>query len=256
LGANVNSGFGWFDLVWPWIGLVGAAVLLVVLLATPWLRSDLSRERRQDPTWLGFLAVAAYLVHQVEEYGVALNGVPHAFPDELCGVLGQPAYPACAIPPAFYLAVNLALVWIAAPVAALLARRLPALGLVLWGVIAVNAMVHIAPAVALRRYDAGLLTATVVFLPLALWSLLGVTAKDGPLRRSVLLPVIGAGALMHAVLGGTVLLFLHAGLPAWALITLQPVAVLGGYAVALRSQRRVDAQARANATNAADVLLP
>lgn len=236
----MSVGFGWFDFAWPWIGLAGAVVLLGVLFATPWLRSDPGRPRRYDPRWLGFLAVATYLLHEVEEYGIAANGLPHAFPDELCALVGQAAYPACAIPPAFYLAVNISLVWVAAPVAAFFAPRVRAFGLVLWGVIAANAVVHIVPAVVLLRYDAGLLTATTLFVPLGLWALLGMTADGGPFPRRALLFVLGAGVLMHAVLGGSLMLFLHAGLPAWGLIALQPLAIIAGYAMASGAPQRLE----------------
>jgi hypothetical protein len=240
----VNSAFGWFDIAWPWIGLGAAGVLLVVLFATPWLRSDPALRRRADPRWIGSLAVAVYLVHQFEEYGLAANGVVHAFPNELCTLVGQPAYPACAIPASFFLAVNLTLVWVAAPVAAILAPRVPLLGLVLWGVIASNAIVHLVPAVALLRYDAGLLTAIILFVPLAVWALLGMTGDRRPLARSVLVPVVGAGVLMHAVLGASLLMFLRGGLPAWALISLQPLAVLFGYALAFTVGPRLTPIAR------------
>lgn len=232
--------FGWFDLAWPWIGLAAAAVVVVALFATPWLRSDPARPRRSDPRWIGFLAVAVYLVHQVEEYGIAANGVAHAFPDELCAVVGQAAYPVCPIPPAFFLAVNVTLVWVAAPIAATLAPRAPLLGLVLWGVIAANAVVHIAPAIVLRRYDAGLLTAVLLFLPLALWAMAGMTGERRPIPRRAVGAVIAAGVLMHAVLGASLVLFLHAGVPAWALITLQPLAVIAGYGLTVAAQHRLD----------------
>jgi hypothetical protein len=233
---SVNVTFGWLDLAWAWIGLVAAVVLLVALFATARLRSDLGVRRRADPRWVGFLAVAVYLVHQFEEYGIAANGRPHAFPDELCAIVGQPAYPACAIPPEFYLAVNITLVWVAAPIAAALAPRVPLFGLVLWGVIAANAVVHIVPAIGLLRYDPGLLTAAILFVPLAIWALSGITGHQRSLPWWAFVPMLGAGVLMHAVLGVSLLLFLRANLPAWALVTLQPLAVISGYALALMVQ--------------------
>ena len=105
--------FTWFDFAWPWFGLGFAVVLAVLLFATNLLRSDLGMPRWRDLRWLAFLAVAVYMVHNVEEYGIAANGVLHAFPDSLCTLLGQPDYPGCGIPPIFYLFVNLPLVWIA-----------------------------------------------------------------------------------------------------------------------------------------------
>ncbi|MDQ2699435.1 MAG: hypothetical protein M3Y46_11635, partial [Actinomycetota bacterium] len=78
--------FTWFDLAWPWIGL-GFATVLGILLCTNVLRGDRSLPRWRDLRWLSFLAVAVYMVHNVEEYGIAANGVLHAFPDALCTAL-------------------------------------------------------------------------------------------------------------------------------------------------------------------------
>lgn len=231
-------GFSWFDLAWPWIGLIAAGVLAVLLFATPLLRADRALPRWHDPRWLGFLAVATYLVHQVEEYGIAADGVAHAFPDGLCAALGQPAYPACAIPPLFYLAVNVSLVWLAAPVAAVVSRRRPLIALTLWGVIAVNAVVHIVPAIATRAYDPGLATAVVLFVPLTVLVAVRAFGRNGPFRARGFVIIVAAGVLMHAVLGGGLALFLRGVIPGWAVVVAQPVAIAVGFAgVALLSPR-------------------
>jgi hypothetical protein len=230
--------FTWFDLAWPWIGLAGAAAV-VVLLARGSLRADAARPRWRDPRWLSFLGLAVYLVHQVEEYGIAANGIPHAFPDALCATLGQPGYPACSIPPLFYLAVNLTLVWIAAPLAAIFARRHPLTGLTIWGVIAVNAVVHLVPGIATLSYDPGMLTAAVLFVPLTAWTVHAAFGRRRPFRRRAVVPLIGAGIVMHAFLAGAALLFLHAGLPAWALIALQPIGIATGYGLVLAVEMRM-----------------
>lgn len=151
-----------FDLLWPWIGLGFTGVLVVLLFATNLLRGARSGQRWQGPRWLSFLAIAVYLLHQFEEYGVAANGVRHAFLDGLCATLGQPPYPGCSIPPVFYVAVNISLVGIAA----LRSRRFPLVRLARWGVIAVNALVHVAGALANAQYNAGLVTAALLFVHL------------------------------------------------------------------------------------------
>lgn len=207
-----------------------AAVILVLLFGTDLLRTDAGRSHWRDARWLSFLSVATYMVHNVEEYGISADGVVHAFPDSLCTVLGQPPYPACALPTEFYLLVNLPLVWVAAPLAAVLAGpRL--IGLTLWGVIAINAIVHIVPAIASREYAPGLLTATLLFLPLSTWALLMATSPAGPFRRVAILPLLLSGALMHAVLAGSALLFLQGVIPAPLLLALQPIGIALGYAV-------------------------
>jgi len=230
--------FDWFDFAWPWIGLGFAAILLVLLFGTNLLRSDAGTPRWRDVRWLSFLAVATYMVHNVEEYGIAANGVVHAFPDSLCTVLGQPPYPDCAIPPEFYLFVNLPLIWVAAPLAAILAgSRL--VGLTLWGVIAINALVHIVPAIVLREYDPGLVSAVILFLPLSVWTLHTATGRAGPFRRAAILPLLLSGALMHAVLAGSALLFLRGLIPSAVLLALQPVGIALGYGLVLLVQRRM-----------------
>jgi hypothetical protein len=43
--------------------------------------------------------VAAYLVHNVEEYGLDLHGEAYAFPKAFCAMFGFPGlYPACPVP--------------------------------------------------------------------------------------------------------------------------------------------------------------
>lgn len=222
--------FSWFDLAWPWIGL-GFAVVLGALLATSVLRGDLAVPRWRDLRWLSFLAVVVYMVHNVEEYGVSATGVLHAFPNSLCGLLGQPGYPACGIPPAFYLFVNLPLVWVAGPVAALLSRRAPLAGLTLWGVIGVNAIVHIVPAIVTREYDPGLVTAIVLFVPLTVMTAVAAFGRRGAYRRRAGLVLIGAGVLMHAVLAGSALLYLRGVIPEWLLLFTQPAVIAVGYAL-------------------------
>jgi len=234
-----DAGFGWFDLTWPWIGLCLAVVMIAVLFATNLVRDDVTGSRWRDLRWLSFLAVAVYMVHQVEEHGLAANGVGHAFPDELCSALGQPPYPGCAIPPLFYLAVNISLVWIAAPVAALLSTRFPLVGMGLWGVIAVNALVHIGPSIATLRYDAGVLTSFVLFVPLSVVAARAVLIRY---RRVALLVLVFAGMLMHAVLGGGLMLFLHGEIPAWVLVAAQPGGIIVGYLVIGLAGRRLRRQ--------------
>lgn len=223
--------FTWFDLAWPWIGLGFAVALGILLFATNLLRGDRSLPRWRDLRWLSFLAVVVYLVHNVEEYGIAANGVLHAFPDSLCAVLGQPGYPECGIPPAFFLVVNLPLVWIAGPVAALLSRGRPLVGLTLWGVIGINALVHIAPAIVLREYDPGLVTAIVLFLPLTAMTLVAAFGRRGEYRTAGIAVLLLAGALMHAVLAGSLLLFLRGDIPHWTLLAAQPVVIAIGYLI-------------------------
>ena len=210
----------WFDLAWPWIGSAFAAVLLILLFATRLLQSRPALSRWRDPTWLSWLAVVVYMLHNIEEYGIDLLGVRHAFPDSLCTTLGQPPYPGCAIPPAFYLAVNLSLIWVAGPIAALVSRRHPLVGLAFYGVIGVNGMTHLVPTLLGRGYNPGFLTGLLLFLPLTVW-VARTQFGTGRLPYAGFAAIMATGGIVHIVLGGSVLLFLHGSLGSDALVAIQ-----------------------------------
>ncbi len=217
----MHDGWTWFDLGWPWLGLAAAAVLLA-LLGTDRLRADRTVSRWRDPYWLGWLAVPLYVVHQAEEYAVDATGTRHAFPDALCEQIGRAAYPDCSIPEPLYVFVNIPAFWVAAPLAALLGRRWPLVGLSYWGVVAVNGVVHLLPLVRGDGYAPGMLTAAALFLPLAAWTAYAAFLR-GPLPRVGLVAVLAGGVLVHVVLMATLLLNREGRLGDAALLAVQVV---------------------------------
>ncbi|WP_424814438.1 HXXEE domain-containing protein [Roseococcus sp. YIM B11640] len=216
------DGWGWFDLNFPWIGAAAAAVLLALLFGTGLLRADLRKPRWRDPSWLSWMGVVAYLLHNVEEYGIDLLGRRHRFPADFVQALNLPPYPDSPVPPLFFLAVNVTAFWVAAPLAALLSRRHPLVGLSVYGIIIVNFFAHLLPLLGRAEYGAGLLTALTVFLPLSIWT---IHACFGPGRMSyrALALLVAGGILVHIILGGSVLLFLHGAIGGTALVLAQVV---------------------------------
>ena len=214
--------WSWFDLAFPWIGVAAAVALLALLFGTPLLRSPHTSSRWRDVVWLSWLGAVAYLLHNGEEYGVDLFGRLHAFPDALCANLRQPPYPECAIPPAFYLAVNLPLFWVAAPLGALLSRRHPFVGLAIYGVIFANGLVHVVPLFLGVGYSPGTLTAAVLFLPLSVW-VAHTCSGNGRLSYKALALLIANGVILHVVLAGSMLLFLGGRISVTALLLVQVV---------------------------------
>lgn len=218
----MHDGWSWFDLAWPWLGLAAAVVLLAVLLGTDRLRGDLAVGRWRDPSWLGWLAVPLYFVHEAEEYGVDATGTRHAFPDALCEQLGLAAYPQCGIPEPLFVLVNIPAFWVAAPLAAWLGRRVPLVGLSYWGVIAVNGVVQLLPLVRGDGYAAGMLTAALLFLPLAAWTAYAAFLR-GPLPRTGMVAVLAGGVLVHVVLMASLVLNREGHLGDRALLAVQVV---------------------------------
>jgi hypothetical protein len=212
--------WGWLDSAFPWIGAAAALVLLVLLFGTGLLRSEPTVSRWRDRQWLSWLGVVAYLLHNVEEYGVDITGTAHAFPDALCLRLNLPAYPGCPIPPAFYLAVNISLFWVIAPIAALLSRRHPLVGLSIYSVIFTNGLIHVVPMVFGLGYTPGTLTAATIFLPLSIWV---AYANFGPgrLRTVALVLLVANGVILHGILIASVFLFIGGTIDGTALVLVQ-----------------------------------
>lgn len=223
----------WFMTVWPWIGLGAATVLLIVLFTTDWLQADKAALRWRDLTWIAWLAAVAYMLHNVEEYGLDFTGTTLAFPTTMAGLLGS-------MPgEMFFLCVNLSLVWFMGPAAAVLSRRYPALGLGMIGVEAINCFTHIPGALALRTVAGGLVTAVALFLPLVVWAFVGLTGSNRSLRRSTLWGYITIGLLYHIALFATMPLYRAGildgnGMGLWMLL-----AGTGSFALWLWLARRV-----------------
>jgi Protein of unknown function with HXXEE motif len=194
-----------FYLVWPYMGL-GAALLLALLLTTDALRSDLTVSRWQDLVWLAWLGTLAYLIHQFEEHGIDALGATYAFRSEMCRNFGFPDVEACPIPFSFVTAVNISVVWVFGPAAALLGRRRPELALAFFAVPIINAIPHIVPAAVQSTYNAGLVTAIVIFVPLSLW-VFHVALSRYRLGWRAVIATIVAGVVYHAIMIGSAAVF-------------------------------------------------
>lgn len=114
-----------FGLDWPWLGAIAALALLYLLFGTRRLQQDASISRWRDRTWLAWVAAFIYLAHNIEEYGVDALGRHYEFPIQMSQMFAG----AINVPPnAFYLAVNISIVWLALPLAALFSKRHPLVG--------------------------------------------------------------------------------------------------------------------------------
>lgn len=179
-----------FMMVWPWIGLGAAAVLTILLFATDWLRADTTGSRWRDPTWFAWLAAVAYMLHNVEEYGIDFTGTSLSFPTMMSTGMGVEP------PESFFLVVNLGLVWIAGPLAAILTRRYAVLVLAMPTVELANSFLHIPGAIGLKSIGAGFMTAILLFVPIAIWAFVAFCGKDR-FKRSWYFAYLGVGIIYH-----------------------------------------------------------
>ena len=214
-----------FATTWPWIGLGAAAMLILLLSIGDGLQADRRISRWQDLPWLTWAGVAAYMVHQFEEHGVDLFGKPYAFRGALCAMLGFRDAVSCPVPLDFITAVNVGGVWGAGLLCALLAKRWPLIGLSFFAVPMVNIFAHVGPAVAQQRYNPGLFTALVLFLPLCLWTLFIAARRYGAGVRTLAL-VVASGVAVHVILMGSLLAYLRDFI---GLIPLVAIQILNGF---------------------------
>ena len=226
-----------FGHIWPWIGL-GAAGLLLFLLTTNALRSDRAVSRWRDLVWLTWAAVFAYLLHQFEEHGIDAEGRAYAFRGFLCAQLGFADPASCPVPVAFITTVNIAAVWIAGPLSAVLAGRWPIVGLSFFAIPAANLFAHLVPAALSQTYNPGSLTALVLFLPLSLIAFAAAMTRYYLGLRAVLASLL-AGAVLHAVLIGSLMSFVNGRLGLDELLLVQVAnPVLAVLLVVILSGRR------------------
>ena len=210
-----------FTYVWPYMGL-GAALLLALLLCTDALRSDLTVSRGRDLVWLAWAGTLAYLIHQFEEHGVDARGATYAFRTEMCRNFGFPDVQACPIPFSFVTAVNISVVWLFGPATALLGRRRPELALAFFSVPFFNTLMHLGPAAAKGAYNAGLLTAIAIFLPLSLWAFHIALVRYRLGWRAVIATIV-AGIVFHAIMIGSLPVFLAGGIGVFVLDAIQVI---------------------------------
>jgi hypothetical protein len=151
---------------WPYAGTV-AAVFLLALLPLWWDATDTALA-------LVYAALPLYMLHQLEEHAgdrfrLAINARFAGGRDALTR------------PAAFW--INAGAVWIVDVIAIWLAYHVDlAIGLVPVYLMGVNALTHIAAAIAARAYTPGLWTAILVFLPFSIWAIveIGDAADAGP----------------------------------------------------------------------------
>lgn len=181
---------------WPWIGFGGGIVLLILLFFTETTRGNRNVSKRKDPVWLSWAMVAVYLIHVTEEYGIHFHNGQYDLIQNFIDMGISDMFG--GIPMAFFPYVNIMITWIALPIAAIICRRHPVVGLSMSGFMAVNGLVHL---VSLIRSggdissNGGVTTGLLVFLPLFIWIVIVC-------KRGHLLPPKGLGiAVVSGVIG-------------------------------------------------------
>src|SRR5262245_22838194 len=153
----------WFLHNWMYAGFLAGLFLLAV---APVFAAAVGL-----PLLLVYLQLPVYMLHELEEHDD--DRFRKFVNDLLAGgreVLSTPAV----------VVINVVGVWVVILIALYLARFVGlGLGLIAIYLTLVNALVHIVGAVVQRRYNPGLATAVLLFLPVGIWALMVVSAAPG-----------------------------------------------------------------------------
>ena len=138
---------------WVYGGFLAGLLFLVIL---PTFTQGLSSQE-----FLSLLVLPIYMLHQFEEH----NGDRfRTFFNETIGK-GLPVLSKTAV-----FIINIAGVWLVLAIAYLAMRYLsPGWGIIAIYLISINSAAHIVPAVIERRYNPGLITACLMFVPLSFY---------------------------------------------------------------------------------------
>ncbi|MBT8225249.1 MAG: HXXEE domain-containing protein [Dactylosporangium sp.] len=169
------------------------------------------------------------MLHNFEEYGIDAMGRAFHFPVTACDAFGFGDDPSCPLTPAFFTSVNVPIVWFGMSLAAFLARRMPAIGLVGAGVMFTNALSHISTLA--NEYTPGTVTSIAIFLPLSMWIFVTQFGRsEGRLPYLSLVTIFVASILAQGVLLGLLSALSSGSISESAAIavqTLDPVVLLG-----------------------------
>lgn len=152
---------------WPWIGFGMGIVLLIQLLFTDNLRSDINVSRLRDPTWLSWAMAVAFLIHVVEEYGIYFANGQYALIQNFIDTGISAMFG--GIPLLFFPIINIMATWIAFPLAAAISKKRPVIGLSTLGFVLVNGLTHLGALINGGNFMGGA-TGIFVFLPLFIWT--------------------------------------------------------------------------------------
>lgn len=193
------EGYTYFFNIWPWMGLGATIVLIVLLFFTDFLRVEKEKCRWKDPYWLSWVFMVCYMLHNVEEYGLDLTGAHNGFANAMAVIFGKP------LEEYFFLCVNFSLVWVAAPLAAIISRyrKWSVLATGMAGFMIANSLTHIVAGI-VRGYNSGLATTLCLFVPIAIWTLVVCYGNNG-IKGSARWWNLGIGILHHIIMFGSIL---------------------------------------------------
>lgn len=184
---------------------VGTFMLPFVLFAG--LSFSNQRSLRKDPTFLSLLLLAAYIIHQFEEHWIDATGAVYAFQGSVNALLhtvtGAPQEQLGPLTIEAVFVINTSLVWLVGALAIWQGRARPFAVLGMVAIVLVNAVSHIMAGLLFWRYNPGLLTSVMLFLPAAITVYRMLPVSRASIAWSILWAIIAHVIMVLGMLAST-----------------------------------------------------
>lgn len=154
---------------WMKVGTYAVPFILLTFFSSRTKQTD---SVLSDTKLMAVLLLVAYIIHQFEEHWIDLLGRQYAFYGDvnqlLLDVLSAPDTAVGLLTPESIFVINTSLVWLIGAIAIWRSPGHIFSSLAMAGITLVNGISHVALGIAKQSYNPGLLTAVVIFLPLAI----------------------------------------------------------------------------------------
>lgn len=182
---------------------VGTYVAPFILLAFFSARPKQTESGLADVKLMAVLLLVAYIIHQFEEHWVDLLGEQYAFYGDvnqlILGVLNAQDSTIMPLSPESIYVINTSLVWLVGALAIWRSSEHVFSMLVMTGITLVNGVSHIVLGLAKQAYNPGLLTAVVIFMPLAISFYRTLLVKMPAIKGQVVASLVWA-VLAHIIM--------------------------------------------------------
>ena len=185
---------------WMKIGIYAVPFILFIFFSS---RTEQTEEVFSDTKLISVLLLLAYIIHQFEEHWIDIFGNKYAFYEYFntlfLTVLGAQDSSIIILSREAIFLINTSLVWLIGIIAIWRSPKHLFPVLAMNGIVLVNAISHIFPGILKQSYNPGLLTAIVIFLPLAIAFYRKVLFTNPGAKLQVMASIVWA-ILAHAIL--------------------------------------------------------
>ena len=180
---------------------VGAFIAPIIIFMAFHARGTSKTPFLQDISLMASVLTVSYLIHQVEEHWIDILGREYPLYDFLntliADVAGEDRYGVLTPSALFY--VNAGMVWTVGFTAILVSPKFSFPAIAMAGLMLVNGVAHLLNALAYQSYNSGLLTGTLIFIPIGILFYRSLL-KERTATRIMLAAGIGWGFLGHVLL--------------------------------------------------------